>query len=74
MAFSNLFPVLNTLPFGIGVAASNRVGNLIGMRSENGAKAAAHASAFLSVIVGAFVMMAMLAFKDVSSRAIKFGG
>jgi MATE family multidrug resistance protein len=57
--------ILNTLPFGIGVAASTRVGNFIGSRSPSGAKAAAHASALLSVIVGAIVMVAMTASKDV---------
>lgn len=58
--------VLNTLPFGIGVAASTRVGHLIGFRSPAGAKNAAHASALLSIIVGAVVMVVMIAFKDVS--------
>jgi Na+-driven multidrug efflux pump len=58
---------LNTLPFGIGVAASTRVGNFIGSRSPSGAKAAAHASALLSVIVGMVVMVAMMASKDASS-------
>ncbi|KAL1718056.1 mate-domain-containing protein [Schizophyllum commune] len=57
--------VLNTLPFGIGVAASARVGNLIGARSASGAKHAAHASALLSVIVGVMVMVTMIAAKDV---------
>ncbi|KAF8957126.1 mate-domain-containing protein, partial [Flammula alnicola] len=57
--------ILNTLPFGIGVAASTRVGNLIGSRSPSGAKVAAHASALLSVIVGTIVMAAMIASKDV---------
>ncbi|KAI3600723.1 mate efflux family protein [Moniliophthora roreri] len=57
--------ILNTLPFGIGVAASNRVGNLIGARSAAGAKHAAHASAFLSVVVGAIVMTTLMIFKDV---------
>lgn len=57
--------ILNTLPFGIGVAASARVGNLIGARSASGAKHAAHASAFLSVIVGVVVMVTMIATKDV---------
>jgi MATE family multidrug resistance protein len=56
---------LNTIPFGIGVAASARVGNLIGSRSAVGAKNAAHASALVSVIVGAFVMITMIATKDV---------
>ena len=57
--------VLNTLPFGIGVAASTRVGNLIGSRSPIGAKHAAHASALLSVIAGVIVMTITIAFKDV---------
>ncbi|KAF8824305.1 hypothetical protein HHX47_DHR8000353 [Lentinula edodes] len=47
--------ILNTLPFGIGVAASTRVGNLIGLRSAIGARHAAHAAAFLSVVVGAVI-------------------
>jgi len=57
--------ILNTIPFGIGVAASARVGNLIGSRSAIGAKYAAHASALVSVIVGALVMITMIATKDV---------
>lgn len=57
--------VLNTLPFGIGVAASTRVGNLIGLRSAVGAKHAAHAAAFLSVVVGAVVMITLVATRDV---------
>ena len=62
--------VLNTLPFGIGVAASTRVGQLIGLRSSIGAKNAAHASALLSVIAGAVVMGVMIASRNVSQRAI----
>ncbi|KAF7317752.1 MATE efflux family protein [Mycena kentingensis (nom. inval.)] len=57
--------ILNTLPFGIGVAASARVGNLIGARSAAGARHAAHASALVSVVVGTVVMTVMLATKDV---------
>ncbi|KAF9485569.1 MOP flippase [Pholiota conissans] len=57
--------ILNTLPFGIGVAASTRVGNFIGSRSPKDAKYAAHASALLSVIVGSAVMTAMIVSKDV---------
>ncbi|KAL0954080.1 hypothetical protein HGRIS_005227 [Hohenbuehelia grisea] len=57
--------ILNTIPFGIGVAASTRVGNLIGTRSAVGAKHAAHASAFVSVVVGTIVMIVMMACKDV---------
>ncbi|KAJ7493356.1 MOP flippase [Mycena galericulata] len=57
--------ILNTIPFGIGVAASARVGNLIGARSPVAAKYAAHASALLSVLVGCGVMIIMIATKDV---------
>ena len=64
--------VLNTLPFGIGVAASTRVGQLIGLRSPIGAKNAAHASALLSVITGAVVMGVMIASRNVSQRTILF--
>ncbi|KAI0669144.1 MOP flippase [Trametes maxima] len=57
--------ILNTIPFGIGVAASTKVGNLIGARSAIGAKRASHASALLSVGTGAVVMIALIATKDV---------
>jgi len=56
---------LNTIPFGIGVAASTRVGNLLGLQSAIGAKHAAHISALLSVIIGGIVMIALLVAKDV---------
>ncbi|KAJ4481213.1 MOP flippase [Lentinula aciculospora] len=57
--------ILNTLPFGIGVAASTRVGNLIGLRSAIGAKHAAHAAALLSVVVGAVVMITLMSTKNI---------
>ncbi len=50
-----------------GVAASTRVGNLIGARSAVMARRAAHAAALLSVIVGTVVMVIMIATKDVST-------
>lgn len=70
LIMDSLIIVLNTIPFGIGVAASNRVGNLIGSRSALGAKYAAHAAAFVSVMVGAVVMIAMMASKDVCKRLV----
>ncbi|KAH9939828.1 MATE efflux family protein [Amylocystis lapponica] len=57
--------ILNTIPFGIGIAASTRVGNLIGARSAIAAKQASHASALLSVMVGLVVMIVMMATKNV---------
>jgi len=58
--------ILNTIPFGIGVAASTRVGNLIGARAAGAAKQASHVSALLSVLVGSVVMTVMLATRSVS--------
>ncbi|EJF56652.1 MOP flippase [Dichomitus squalens] len=57
--------IMNTIPFGIGVAASTRVGNLIGARLPDAAKRAAHASALLSVVIGAIVMVGLVTTKDI---------
>ncbi|KAH8082014.1 MATE efflux family protein [Cristinia sonorae] len=57
--------VLNSIPFGIGIAASTRVGNLIGARAAYDAKRASHAAALVSVIIGSIVMASMLAAKNV---------
>ncbi|KAL3454349.1 mate-domain-containing protein [Aspergillus insuetus] len=52
--------VLNTIPFGIGVAASARIGNLLGARDAQGAARAAKAAAYLSMLLGALIMTALL--------------
>lgn len=52
----------------IGVAASIRVGNLIGARSPMDAKFAGHMSALLSVVTGLIVMIVLMAAKDVCSE------
>ncbi|KZT00436.1 mate-domain-containing protein [Laetiporus sulphureus 93-53] len=57
--------ILNTIPFGIGVAASTRIGNLIGAQAAQAAKQASHASAFVSVVVGVIVMVVLMVTKDV---------
>ncbi|KAH9841948.1 MATE efflux family protein [Rhodofomes roseus] len=57
--------VLNNIPFGIGVAASTRVGSLIGGRHAQGAKQASHASALLSSIIGLLIMIVLLACRNV---------
>lgn len=57
--------ILNTIPFGIGVAASIRVGNLIGSKDAPGAKLAGHMSAYMSVIAGSIVMVVLICAKDV---------
>lgn len=66
--------ILNTLPFGIGVAASSRVGTRIGARDPAGAAHAAHASALLSAVVGGAVMVGMMAAKDVRARGRRVCG
>lgn len=57
--------ILNTIPFGIGIAASTRVGNAIGSRDASGAKYIGHLSALLSALTGTLVMLSLLASKDV---------
>lgn len=53
-----------------GVAASARVGSLIGSRSAAGARFAGHLSALASVLAGTIVMAVLLATKNVSNDPI----
>ena len=48
------------------MAASQRVGNLLGAKDAKGARKASHAAALLSAILGGVVMAIMLFAKDVS--------
>lgn len=56
--------VMNTVPFGVGVAASARVGNLLGARNSKGAARAANTAAWLSMILGALILAILLGTKD----------
>ena len=56
--------VMNTIPFGIGVATSARVGNLLGARNANGARRAANVAAWLSMMMGLVVLAILMASKD----------
>ena len=56
--------LLNTIPFGLGVAASNRVGNLLGARRPIRSAIAASVAAWTSVLFGSIIMIAMLFAKD----------
>jgi multidrug resistance protein, MATE family len=60
--------IINTIPFGIGVAASARLGNLLGARRAKDAARAAHAAAVLSVVTGALVLAVLMGVKDVFGR------
>lgn len=52
--------VLNTIPFGVGVAASARVGNLLGARDARGAARAANTAAWLSMALGGVVLAVLM--------------
>lgn len=56
--------VMNTIPFGVGVAASARVGNLLGARDAKGAARAANTAAWLSMILGLLVLVVLMGSKD----------
>lgn len=52
--------ILNTIPFGVGVATSARVGNLLGLRSPSGAARAANTAAWLSMLLGGVVLAVLM--------------
>ncbi|KAL9024742.1 MAG: hypothetical protein Q9196_006287 [Gyalolechia fulgens] len=56
--------VINTIPFGQGVAASARVGNLLGGKNAKGAARAANTAAWLSMLVGAVVLVILMGTRD----------
>jgi len=56
--------VLNTIPFGLGVAASVRVGNLLGAKDPKGAARAAHSAAGLSILLGLVVLAVLMATRN----------
>ena len=53
--------MVNTIPFGVGVALSARVGNLLGDHNPRGAARAAHLGAVLSMMLGAIVLAILMA-------------
>ncbi|KAM3075033.1 ethionine resistance protein [Clarireedia jacksonii] len=60
--------VMNTIPFGIGVAASARVGNLLGARNAKGAARAANVAAWLSMFMGLLVLIVLMSVKNFYAR------
>jgi multidrug resistance protein, MATE family len=55
---------MNTIPFGVGVATSARVGNLLGAKDAKGAARAANVAAWLSMLLGAIVLAILMGTKD----------
>ncbi|EAW17470.1 MATE family efflux transporter [Aspergillus fischeri NRRL 181] len=60
--------VLNTVPFGVGVAASARVGNLLGARDAGGAARAANTAAWLSMFLGGVVLAVLMGTRNDFAR------
>ncbi|KAK3814063.1 MAG: mate-domain-containing protein [Benniella sp.] len=56
--------LLYTIPFGVSIAASNRVGNLIGRGDHRSAKIASRASIILSITFGMFNSFMLILLKD----------
>lgn len=52
--------VLNTLPFGIGVAASSRLGNLLGARKAGHARLSSHAAVSFATAIGILVLVVLM--------------
>ncbi|KAL8917420.1 MAG: hypothetical protein Q9172_005859 [Xanthocarpia lactea] len=60
--------VMTTIPFGVGVATSARVGNLLGAKNARGAKRAANTAAWLSILLGSMVLIILMASKEHFAR------
>jgi MATE family multidrug resistance protein len=60
--------VMNTIPFGIGVAASSRVGNMLGSRNAKGAARSANTAAWLSMFMGAVVLAILMGTRNVFAK------
>ncbi|PSR82143.1 multidrug and toxin extrusion protein 1 [Coniella lustricola] len=56
--------IVNTIPFGIGVAESARLGNLLGAKRPLGARRSAHSAAMLTVIVGTLLLVTLMATRN----------
>lgn len=60
--------VINTIPFGLGVAASARIGNLLGAQKPVETRRAAHCAAVLSTVMGALILAVLMGTKNVFGR------
>ncbi|KAK3326742.1 putative MATE efflux family protein subfamily [Apodospora peruviana] len=53
--------IINTIPFGLGVAESARLGNMLGAGRPMAARRSAHSAALLSVLFGSVISITLLA-------------
>ncbi|KAL5353596.1 ethionine resistance protein [Pseudogymnoascus australis] len=57
--------IITTIPFGLGVAESARLGNLLGAKNSKGARRSAHCAAILSVFFGSSILTILFATRNV---------
>ena len=57
--------IINTIPFGLGVAESARLGNLLGAGKPKSARRSAHCAAILSVVFGTIILTVLFATRNV---------
>ncbi|KAK8070187.1 hypothetical protein PG994_006803 [Apiospora phragmitis] len=57
--------IINTIPFGLGVAESARLGNLLGAEDPHGARRSAHCAAILSVLFGTAILAVLMGTRNV---------
>ncbi|KAH6900598.1 mate-domain-containing protein [Thelonectria olida] len=57
--------IINTIPFGVGVAASARLGNLLGAQDPEGARRSGHSAALLSIFFGTLILSILMATRNV---------
>lgn len=60
--------IINTIPFGLGVATSARVGNHLGARRAHDAARTAHMSAILSMIFGTLILVVLMCTRNSFGR------
>lgn len=61
--------IINTIPFGLGVAESARLGNLLGAKKPLEAQRSAHSAAFLSIFFGLILLAALLSLRNIAGAA-----
>ena len=60
--------IIYTFPFGLGVATSSRIGNLLGAQRPRDASRAAHCAAVLSICLGTIILAILMGTKDIFGR------
>ncbi|KAK5991393.1 putative transporter C11D3.06 [Cladobotryum mycophilum] len=60
--------IINTVPFGLGVAGSARLGNLLGAQKAVEARRSAHSTAILSAIFGTAILLILMATRNVVAK------